>query len=83
MNSKIARVALVVLALIMLVGTVTASAITPYTTYTYSVDTSGNNRGMQRSPHAYTPLKLVPLRRMWICVSCVSLCGNCLSGNGN
>ncbi len=59
MKSKIARIALVVLALIMLVGTISASAITPYTTYTYSVDTSGNNHGMQRSPHAYTPLKIV------------------------
>lgn len=59
MNSKITRVLLVGLVLIMLVGTISASAITPYTTYTYSVDTSGRNHGMQRSPDAYTPVKVV------------------------
>ena len=50
MNSKIIRVLLVGLILIMLFGTISASAITPYTSYTYSV-----NGVMQRSPHAYTP----------------------------
>ncbi|MBE6692805.1 MAG: hypothetical protein E7586_05750 [Ruminococcaceae bacterium] len=54
MKSKITRVLLFVLALIMLVGTVSASAITPYTTYTYGVDGK-----MQRSPDAYTPVKVI------------------------
>ncbi len=54
MNSKITRVLLVGLALIMLIGTISAGAITPYTTYTYDV-----NGLMQRSPDAYTPLKVI------------------------
>ncbi len=54
MKSKITRVLLVGLVLLMLIGTISVSAITPYTTYTYNVD--GN---MQRSPDAYTPLKVV------------------------
>ncbi len=54
MNSKITKVLIVGLVLIMLVGTISASAITPYTTYTYGVDGK-----MQRSPDAYTPVKVV------------------------
>ncbi len=54
MNSKITKVLIVGLVLIMLIGTISASAITPYTTYTYSVDGK-----MQRSPDAYTPVKVV------------------------
>ncbi len=59
MNSKFKRVALLVLALIMLVGTISASAITPYTTYTYGVDGK-----MQRSPDAYTPEKVITSRTL-------------------
>ncbi len=54
MNSKITKVLIVGLVLIMLIGTISASAITPYTTYTYSVDGK-----MQRSPDAYTPVKVI------------------------
>ncbi len=54
MKSKITKVLLVGLALIMLIGTISVSAITPYTTYTYNVDGD-----MQRSPDAYTPLKVI------------------------
>ncbi len=54
MNSKIIKVLVVGLVLIMLIGTISASAITPYTTYTYSVDGK-----MQRSPDAYTPVKVI------------------------
>ena len=54
MKSKITRVLLISLALIMLIGTISAGAITPYTTYTYSVEGK-----MQRSPDAYTPVKIV------------------------
>ncbi len=54
MKSKITKVLLVGLVLIMLIGTISASAITPYTTYTYSVDGK-----MQRSPDAYTPVKVI------------------------
>ncbi len=54
MNSKITRILLVGLVLIMLIGTISASAITPYTTYTYSV-----GGVMQMSPDAYTPVKVV------------------------
>ncbi len=54
MNSKITKVLLVGLVLIMLVGTISASAMTPYTTYTYSV-----GGVMQRSPDAYTPNKVI------------------------
>ncbi len=54
MNSKITKVLLIALVLIMLVGTISASAITPYTTYTYSI-----NGEMQLSPHAYTPEKVI------------------------
>ncbi len=57
MNSKITKIVLVALALIMLVGTISASAITPYTTYTYSI-----NGDMQLSPHAYTPEKVIDAR---------------------
>ena len=59
MNSKITRVVLFVLALIMLVGTISASAITQYTTYTYGVDGK-----MQRSPDAYTPTKVINSRAL-------------------
>ena len=54
MKSKITKVLLVSLVLIMLIGTISASAITPYTTYTYNVDGK-----MQRSPDAYTPVKVI------------------------
>ncbi len=54
MKSKITKVLLVGLVLIMLVGTISASAITPYTTYTYGVDGL-----MMRSPDAYTPVKII------------------------
>ena len=54
MKSKITKVLLVGLVLVMLIGTISASAITPYTTYTYNVDGD-----MQRSPDAYTPLKVI------------------------
>ncbi len=54
MKSKITKVLLVGLVLIMLIGTISASAITPYTTYTYNVDGK-----MQRSPDAYTPVKVI------------------------
>lgn len=54
MKSKLTKVLLVGLVLVMLIGTISASAITPYTTYTYNVDGK-----MQRSPDAYTPLKVV------------------------
>ena len=54
MNSKITKVLLVGLVLIMLIGTISASAITPYTTYTYNYDGR-----MQLSPDAYTPVKVV------------------------
>lgn len=59
MNSKITKILLVAIALIMLVGTISASAITPYTTYTYSI-----NGTMQLSPHAYTPEKVIDARRL-------------------
>ena len=54
MKSKIIRTLVIVLALVMLIGTISASAITPYTTYTYNVDGK-----MQRSPDAYTPVKVI------------------------
>ena len=54
MNSKFTRVLVLAIALIMLVGTISASAITPYTTYTYGVDGK-----MQRSPDAYTPDRII------------------------
>ena len=54
MKSKFTKVLLVGLVLIMLVGTISASAITPYTTYTYGVD-----QLMMRSPDAYTPVKVI------------------------
>ena len=54
MNSKIVRVLLVGLVLVMLLGTISASAITPYTTYTYDYDGF-----MQMSPDAYTPVKVI------------------------
>lgn len=54
MNSKITKALLIGLVLIMLVGTISASAITPYTTYTYSI-----NGEMQLSPDAYTPVKVI------------------------
>lgn len=54
MNSKITKVLLVGLVLLMLIGTVSASAITPYTTYTYNYDGE-----MQLSPNAYTPVKVI------------------------
>lgn len=59
MNSKITKILLVAIALIMLVGTISASAITPYTTYTYSI-----NGTMQLSPHAYTPEQVIDARRL-------------------
>ena len=54
MKSKIFKVALICLVLTMIVGTVTASAVVPYTSYTYSV-----GGVMQQSPHAYVPLKTI------------------------
>ncbi|MBO5869899.1 MAG: hypothetical protein J6Q89_04025, partial [Clostridia bacterium] len=54
MNSKFTKVLLVGLVLIMLIGTISASAITPYTTYTYNYDGL-----MQLSPDAYTPVKVI------------------------
>ena len=54
MNSKITKVLLVGLVLLMLIGTISVSAITPYTTYTYNYDGQ-----MQLSPDAYTPVKVV------------------------
>jgi len=54
MKSKFTKVLLVGLVLLMLVGTISASAITPYTTYTYNYDGQ-----MQLSPDAYTPVKVV------------------------
>ena len=54
MNSKITKVLLVGLVLVMLIGTISASAITPYTTYTYGIDGY-----MMRSPDAYTPVKVI------------------------
>lgn len=59
MNSKFTKILLIAIALIMLVGTISASAITPYTTYTYSI-----NGNMQLSPHAYTPEKVIDDRRL-------------------
>lgn len=54
MNSKFTKVLLVGLVLLMLIGTISASAITPYTTYTYNYDGR-----MQLSPNAYTPVKVI------------------------
>ncbi len=54
MNSKLTKVLLVGLVLLMLIGTISASAITPYTTYTYNYDGR-----MQLSPNAYTPVKVI------------------------
>lgn len=54
MKSKITKVLLVSLVLIMLFGTISASAIYPYTTYTYGV-----SQFMQQSPHAYVPLSVI------------------------
>ncbi len=59
MKSKITKVLLVAIALIMLIGTISASAITPYTTYTYDYDGF-----MQMSPDAYTPVKVVDTRTL-------------------
>ena len=59
MKSKISRVLLIGIALIMLIGTISASAITPYTTYTYDYDGI-----MQMSPDAYTPVKVVDTRTL-------------------
>lgn len=59
MKSKITRVLLVGIVLIMLIGTISASAITPYTTYTY--DYHGL---MQMSPDAYTPVKVVDTKML-------------------
>ena len=50
MNSKITKILLLVLAFVMLFGTISATAYEPYETYTYSID------GLPlASPHAYTP----------------------------
>ena len=50
MKSKITKVLLLALTLVMLFGTVTSMAYEPYETYTYSID------GLPlASPHAYTP----------------------------
>lgn len=57
MNSKITKILLVGLVLIMLIGTISASAITPYTTYTYSIQGQ-----MQLSPDAYTPVRVIDSR---------------------
>ncbi len=59
MKSKITKVLLIGIALIMLIGTISASAITPYTTYTYDYDGK-----MQMSPDAYTPVKVVDTRTL-------------------
>ena len=59
MNSKITKVLLVGIILVMLIGTISASAITPYKTYTYDYDGY-----MQLSPDAYTPVKVVDTRTL-------------------
>lgn len=54
MKTKIIRVSLVCIMLVMLIGTVAVSALVPYETYTY--DVYGD---VQKSPHAYVPLKVI------------------------
>ncbi len=54
-KTKIIRVFLLAICLILLSGTVfSASAVVPYATYTYDV-----YGWMQRSPHAYVPLTII------------------------
>lgn len=59
MKSKLTKVLLIGIVLIMLIGTISASAITPYTTYTYDYDGF-----MQMSPDAYTPVKVIDTRTL-------------------
>lgn len=54
MKKRILSALLICLALVVLLGTVTVSAIVPYTSYTYNVFGF-----MAQSPHAYVPLTIV------------------------
>ncbi len=51
---NIKRILLLVMCLVMLVGTIPAGAIIPYSTYTYDID--GN---YVESPHAYVPYEVI------------------------
>lgn len=51
---RIKRLILLVLCMVMVLGTVPANAIIPYTTYTYDID--GN---YVESPHAYVPYEVI------------------------
>ncbi len=51
---KITKVLLLIISLVMIIGTIPAGAIIPYSTYTYDID--GN---YVESPHAYTPYETI------------------------
>ena len=54
MSKKVIRSLIVCLLIILFVGTVTVSAVVPYSTYTYGV-----TRKRLPSPHAYVPLTVI------------------------